>query len=256
MSIIVGPLEIPFNVHLGLICDCSPYFNKLFKDRYTVVKTEPIRLPDDNPDTFAEFLCWAYRGVIFQSQPSSSSLFTSSPLWIDLCRLWVLADKFEVRPLQDLVIKHCQMKHNETTELVEKEVIDFVYRSTPPDSPLRQMMVAFWTQRVTEALFSRDKHDLPRPFLEDLCLEWMKKPEQVEDDRSSNSSSSNNILNTAAAAATPISDRNETTLSWYEFKEENVDSVTFVFTMLILNEGRKTLFDGHPKVLLPARDRP
>jgi len=59
-SINVGPEEVPFDAHIELLCDCSPYFNDIFEARYTEPLTEPVLLPDVDPECFSDFLCWAY----------------------------------------------------------------------------------------------------------------------------------------------------------------------------------------------------
>jgi hypothetical protein len=95
-SLNVGTPETPFDVHLELLCDSSPYFNRLFIDRFARVPPATVRLPDDDPGAFTEFLNWVYRGTIFQNQ--------LHPPLIELFRLWVLADKFEVPELQNLAV--------------------------------------------------------------------------------------------------------------------------------------------------------
>src|SRR5436190_9727736 len=136
VSINVGATSTPFDAHIELLCDCSPYFNKVFNDRLDDRTPEPVRLPDDDPDAFTEFLNWAYRGTIFQSRPS--------PSWIDLCRLWVLAGKFEISKLQNLVVTHCKNKYSTESGLVAKDAVEYVYDHAIPGSPLRQMVVDIW----------------------------------------------------------------------------------------------------------------
>lgn len=45
-------------------------------------------LPEDDPDTFANFLSWMYTTYVSLDDQSN---------WTDLCKLWVMADKYQVR---------------------------------------------------------------------------------------------------------------------------------------------------------------
>lgn len=167
-SINVGPNETPFDVHLELICDCSTYFNALFESRFTQPTTQPVFLPDDDPDTFAEFLQWAYRGKIFED---------AAPVtWLQLCELWVLAGKLGAPKLQNLVMEHCRRKYDEHDRHTAKrwDVVEFVYRKTAIGSPLRKMMVDLWRVDMDKVSFEFVKGDVPRLFLEDLCLAFLE----------------------------------------------------------------------------------
>jgi hypothetical protein len=172
-SLNVGTPETPFDVHIELLCDSSPYFNNLFNDRFDRVPPATVRLPDDDPDTFTEFLNWVYRGTIFQNQ--------LHPPLIELFRLWVLAQKFEVPELQNLVVTRCKQKLDyQKKGVLPTNTINYVYNNTIPGSPLRQMTVNIFAQRATKANFSRYREEVPRAFLEDLCVFWLEKGEIID----------------------------------------------------------------------------
>jgi len=172
-SLNVGTPETPFDVHLELLCDSSPYFNRLFIDRFARVPPATARLPDDDPGTFTEFLNWVYRGTIFQNQ--------LHPPLIELFRLWVLADKFEVPELQNLVVTRCMKKLDyKKNGVLATNTINYVYNNTAPGSPLRQMTADIFVQRVTRARFSMYREEVPRAFLEDLCVFWLEKRDIID----------------------------------------------------------------------------
>ncbi len=175
VSLNVGTPETPFDVHLELLCDSSPYFNSLFNDRFARVPATNVCLPDDDPDTVTEFLNWVYCGTIFQTQ-------LRTPL-IELFRLWVLAEKFEVPELQNLVVTHCKKKLGyQKHGVLMTSTINYVYNNTIPGCPLRQMTVDIFVQRVTKANFSRYREEVPRAFLEDLCTFWLEKKDSIDPD--------------------------------------------------------------------------
>lgn len=92
--------------------------------------------------------------------------------WLQLCDLWVLAEKLGAPKLQKLVMKHCQRKYEEHDRHTAKtsDVVEFVYRKTAIGSPLRKMLVDIWRVNMDKISFNSVKEDVPRLFLEDLCL--------------------------------------------------------------------------------------
>ncbi|OCL14234.1 hypothetical protein AOQ84DRAFT_222179 [Glonium stellatum] len=166
LNIAVGPDDTPFDVHIELICDCSPFFDNLLKHRFTEPQEKILPLPDVDPDIFTEFLNWAYRGQIFEGM--------LSPKWIDLCRLWVLADKLGARELQNLVVIQCGNKYIRFGNFVDKEAVEFVYNRTPVDSPLRRMVVDTWVLKSNPEVFAAVKGEMKAEFWEDCCLALMK----------------------------------------------------------------------------------
>ena len=167
-SLNVGTPETPFDIHLALLCDTSPYFDRLFKDRFTNVLPESVNLPDEDADSFTEFSNWLYTGTCFQSQ--------LSPKLIDLFRLWILAEKLEVPDLQTFVVARCKQKFDlHKNGVIGTNAINYVYSKTSSGSLLRQLAVEFFARRGTKARFSEAMTELPRPFLEDLCEFWFEK---------------------------------------------------------------------------------
>ena len=166
MNIAVGPDDVLFDAHIELICDCSPFFDNLLEHRFTEPQAKTIPLPDDDPDIFMEFLNWAYRRQIFEDK--------LSPKWIELCQLWVLADKLGVRELQNFVITQCGNRYTRCHDFVDKETVGYVYDHTPADSPLRRMVVDTWALKSKPEVLVAVKGEMRVEFWEDCCLALMK----------------------------------------------------------------------------------
>ncbi|KAL2785546.1 hypothetical protein BJX66DRAFT_314527 [Aspergillus keveii] len=168
----VGPDETPFDVHLELLCDSSPYFNNLYKDRTdSTISEVPITLPDVDPDVFAEAISWMYRGKL------SADLSTRDRGMAFCFELWVLAAKFEIPALQNQAIGICKVRidNSTATSLPSTQTVEYVYSNTKPGSPPRRLLVDVWSRRGTTPKFSDRKTGLPRAFLEDMCealLDW------------------------------------------------------------------------------------
>ncbi|KAL4789619.1 hypothetical protein BDV19DRAFT_22994 [Aspergillus venezuelensis] len=159
----VGPNEVPFDVHLELLCDTSPYFNTLYKDRAeSAVSDDPITLPDDDPDVFAEAISWMYRGTL-------SGDLTTRPgdCATAFCmELWVLAEKLEIPTLQNQAIATCKARVDKSaiTSLPNHWTIEYVYSHTTPRSPPRRLLVDVWLRRGTPLIFKGSQGRLPARF--------------------------------------------------------------------------------------------
>jgi hypothetical protein len=56
LNLTVGPSETPFDVHLELLCDCSPYFNPHLSERFDDTFIKELAFPEDDPEAFADFI--------------------------------------------------------------------------------------------------------------------------------------------------------------------------------------------------------
>ncbi|PYH83232.1 hypothetical protein BO82DRAFT_400626 [Aspergillus uvarum CBS 121591] len=94
-----GADETPFDVHVELLCSCSPYFNSLLSNRTEKhIPSDPIYSSNDDPDVFAELLGWVYSGDTSIDLPSRNRISF-------LLRLWILAAKYQIVELQNHVIE-------------------------------------------------------------------------------------------------------------------------------------------------------
>ena len=136
----VGTPETSFDVHVELLCDASPYFDKLFDNHFATVSAASVSFPDDDPDTFAEFLNWVYTGTIFPGY--------LRPLLIELLRLWIQGEKFEAPQLQNLVVARCQhICDSKESTILGLTAISYVYNNTAQGSVLRRMIVDICAER-------------------------------------------------------------------------------------------------------------
>ncbi|KAL4963995.1 BTB/POZ domain-containing protein [Aspergillus stella-maris] len=171
--IIIGPDQVPFDVHLELLCNTSPYFNHIYEDRTeSIVSEVPFTFQDADPDVFAEAISWMYRGTLsgdLATRPGDHAM--------TFCmELWVLAEKLEIPTLQNQVIAICKARVDKCalTSLPNHGTIEYVYSHTEPRSPPRRLLVDVWVRRGTSLIFSDRKMGFPPAFLEDLCEAMLK----------------------------------------------------------------------------------
>ncbi|RAL06794.1 BTB/POZ domain-containing protein [Aspergillus homomorphus CBS 101889] len=138
--------EIPFDAHLELLCDCSPYFDSLYSDRTeNPIPSDSVCFPDDDPDVFAELL-----------------------------------GKLEICGLQNHVIQLCRAELDKKPGgIFDCDKIDYVYTHTLPESPLRLLLVDNWVQNANQARFESRQARLPRIFLQDLCCALIERKEST-----------------------------------------------------------------------------
>jgi hypothetical protein len=161
----------PFDVHVELLCDCSPYFDHLFRDRAVKsITDQPIRFQDESPDVFAELISWMYLGEVSVDLPSQPHIL--------LFQLWVLAGKFEISELQNSVISlFKEIITDEPGTILGNDTIDYVYAHTQPMSPPRLLVVDIWVRIATRLRFLAHRERFPRPFLEDFSCALIERME-------------------------------------------------------------------------------
>ncbi|KAL4935382.1 hypothetical protein BDV06DRAFT_228882 [Aspergillus oleicola] len=170
----MGPHDTPFDAHLELLCDCSPYFDALYNERTQLEATgDPFSFPGEDPDVFAELIGWMYRGTLSPDLESRVRL-------LFLFKLWVLAAKFEIPALQNATMSLCEKRiENKASGLITGATVNYVYANTDPGSPPRQLVVGTWAEKGTAKQYSVHKHDFPCDILKDLCGELFSRIENA-----------------------------------------------------------------------------
>ncbi|KAL4862315.1 hypothetical protein BDV12DRAFT_179014 [Aspergillus spectabilis] len=176
ISLTVGQDAVPYNAHIELLCDCSPYLDRLLQERYSDQFTPEIDFPNDDPDIFVDFLIWAYSDTIRDVDP----VLANSNTILRLFQIWTLAGKFEVPVLQERTLTLCRriLTCQPSYLIIGVEALGHAYEDTECDtSALRTLAVEIWIERATKQELQERKKDLPRGFLEDLSLAWLERRE-------------------------------------------------------------------------------
>lgn len=171
----VGSPTVPFDVHIELICACSPYFDQWFKDRPATITTEhlirlSISFPEEDPEVFAELISWMYCRELSANLTSKQSIF--------VCKIWVLAQRFEMPELQNAVMSVIGkiLPDNWLKNTIPLgEIVNYIYSHTLSGSMLRLVVSDTYSQNATSVQFSSDRQGLTSSFLEDLCLAFVEE---------------------------------------------------------------------------------
>ncbi|KAL8693323.1 MAG: hypothetical protein Q9218_001842 [Villophora microphyllina] len=138
VTILVGSDEKPFYVHKALLCSRSEFFRAAFGGLFKEATEKQVRLPDEDPELFPQYLLWVYNQNITLRAGLARGEFDMDG-W---CHLFVLAEKLGSGVLQNKVIDALcwYISAGEDKEL-KSESAHFVWDTTLPGSVLRKILV-------------------------------------------------------------------------------------------------------------------
>jgi hypothetical protein len=156
VQFIVGPKKELFTAHKNFVIHHSPVFEAAFSKCFIEGQTKAYALNETEPRTFEMFLEWVYGQNIIPSLPFDH--FSIDPM--AYCRLWILADKYQVPRLQNEIMRFLWRLKSSipvTPVPVEKEIshdnIQEIYDKTMNGSPLRMFLAEHMAAFGLEAPF-------------------------------------------------------------------------------------------------------
>ena len=133
--LIVGPEKILFGMHKGLLCSVSTYFKAALQGGFKEAEEQRIELPDDDVSVIKRFQLWLYTQKVLEEDETADHLQWS--LWVGI---YCFAEGRGIPHLQNLVID-CFIDKNKISQMLPSGEICRVYENTPPNSPLRRLLV-------------------------------------------------------------------------------------------------------------------
>lgn len=168
-----------FKVHKGVLCFYSSFFDALLNDSRLDSPIEIVELPEERAETFKHFIAWLYTRQLPVDHESSKG----SVQWLYLYRLWLLANRRAVPLLANRCINTIRemVVIRQTIPLTH---LSFVYKSTIPNSPLRQFLVQMMAATIdVSVLNATDQTFFPADALWDvLMLVWGKDTRKTMSD--------------------------------------------------------------------------
>lgn len=162
-------------VHKGIITKNSTFFEAACSERWQKSGSEPIRLPDDDPDVFEMYLDALYRGEVRFSEiddsvGESGGLFEKDPAVARLMCMWIVTDKLGDERITKLVM---DCLHENCPDQFEPLLIAHLYERTSNGSELRRFIVENFVSHTPPATMQLVAHDdaTPKAFLSELLTE-------------------------------------------------------------------------------------
>ena len=169
-----GPAEHNYVVHEELLCKNAPFFQVAAKKEWQEGKDRTIPLPEDSADVVSLYLNWIYASRILSRVAQPDQVGGESRLLVDT---FVFGEKIQDGRFKDALIdaiikSTISADHGGRTWFPGVTNINRAYQGTPPDSPLRRLLVDFWTFYGQE---DWDRKPLNIDFLTDLTGELLAR---------------------------------------------------------------------------------
>ena len=129
----VGPEQIRYAIHKGLLCSRSGYFKAALTGNFSEATDQVVTLDDEDPDTFRTFNAWLYTDVLVEDVDPEAIP------WTLLFNIYVFAEKRIIPLLQNAVIDEI-IRVNQKAPIPTTE-IRRVWAKTAETSPLRKLLV-------------------------------------------------------------------------------------------------------------------
>ena len=164
VTLLVGELETPFCVHMGLLCDASHFFKSAFEGPATFKETidKAMKLPDDNVKTIHRMVQWLYyKQISFDSEALDKSDGEAQVPYLQLSSLYVAADKYGLIQLKNQIIDiFLIIVQGEDYFCPGDVVIKYIYSNTTEGSGLRDLILEMHVWRVHPKWLIRDSKAL------------------------------------------------------------------------------------------------
>jgi hypothetical protein len=180
IRVLVGPKRVVFDVHKAMLCESSSFFQKAINGPFREAEKKEIELPFDEPHIFTGILNWIYRKAF---DPDLDAV-----TWLDLAKLWIIADKFDIPVLRHRVILAICQKHWKLVAIngpsthcrgvanISPATVDHIYECTRDDAGLRHVIVALFVDSIPLKQLQDRIADFPADFLADVFgICWAEK---------------------------------------------------------------------------------
>ena len=134
----VGPTKAAFEIHKGLLCHQSGYFNGALTVSFREALDGEVLLEDEEPEFFQLFNEWIYSGRIPQDLSSPRG-----PNYSVLLDLYAFGERSSVPELQNSVID-TMLSADYVHEYPSPVVINLAWTNTPGTSKLHNFLVDYY----------------------------------------------------------------------------------------------------------------
>lgn len=175
VALLVGKKKTAFHVHVDLLCESSSFFKAAFTSPWKENTERKMKLADDDAATFELFVQWLYT----QQYEITTEKKQGIARMLEPVRLYVLAEKYDIVKLKNKICRKLYEGRTVHGFGPCKNTVECAYDNLPQSSPMRRMLVDWYTWHVTCRWFEYEENQkwLPRvpEFAADLAVALSKK---------------------------------------------------------------------------------
>lgn len=170
VTLVVGETKTAFHVHEADLFEASPFFEAAFTSDFRESSERIMTLPEDDDSIFGVFVDWLYRQR-YDIPPTPYGSGTDYDRFIQPLKLFVLADKYGVRSLRNLIVSQMFLAFKWDKGSPSLDSMAYVYEHTSQNATIRK----FLTNRM--ALTNN-----PAWFVEARIQTWLRNHPDISAD--------------------------------------------------------------------------
>lgn len=181
VDIYVGTFRKHWSLHQNLLAYHSSYCELEFGSHEVLPKGDAkLELMHDDPKGFELLVKWLYQGCLEDSSSFGSDEEKYAHA-VACHKLWLLCDRFDMIKLKNLAMDQYRRCLNESHLVPDADEIDDIYRTSPANSPFRQLMVRIAARQIMDPEIERDAECYRKCFEgnPDFAIEMIKSIRQM-----------------------------------------------------------------------------
>ncbi len=150
VSLYVGQEKAAFQVHMNLLCTISTFFKAAFSSEFSEAAERSMHLEEDDVNIFERFVAWLY------TKRYDLSCMGKDQRYMELAKLYVLADKYDVSRLKNGIIDQLFELHEASCRPPSHHVVTYVYNNSTMKSSFRKLLVGWAAWHIDFGWFSKE----------------------------------------------------------------------------------------------------
>jgi hypothetical protein len=168
------PTTKKFLVHKEFVCRHSLVFKAAFNSDFEEGRTQTYRLEDVPEGAVQMLVQWFNVRKLNTDQVGEKK--TPVLRTLELCTLWVLADRLLIPRLQNEVV-HELHAHLIRTEMVPTSSLNYLYENTLNGSPIRRLLLYHCAAGLSATNLASLCRELPKKMILELAVQLIKTVE-------------------------------------------------------------------------------
>ncbi|TEY57531.1 hypothetical protein BOTCAL_0215g00130 [Botryotinia calthae] len=184
-----GDKQDTFMIHKQIACEHSEVWDRAFNSAFIEGQTQTYHIEDADPEAFRLLTQWVYQEKFEHAHSREFSPRHNGDFYLIvqcmeedgvLLRLWVLAEKFLIRGLQNYTMRVLCSKSLVCKLYLSSIELRYVFHNTGEESALRRFVTEQHCWGKTDSLHGQDLFSYPVEVLVDIIVVLKKQlPENV-----------------------------------------------------------------------------